>query len=67
MLSTLKNKPNKASQFLTIQEVCDLLCCKKDFIYGLIGDGKLKTYQMSPKMRRVKVSDYEAYIKSLEI
>lgn len=50
-------------EFLTVQEIAEMLKVNKAFIYGLIKEGTLPAVKIG-KAFRVAKSDFEAFLKA---
>lgn len=67
---TKNSEPTKTDisdlYYLTINEVCERTTYDRSSINAFIRDGKLKTEKKNGGKRLVKVSDFEAWWKSID-
>ncbi|MGE4288583.1 MAG: helix-turn-helix transcriptional regulator [Salinivirgaceae bacterium] len=59
-----KKNSNTLGNFLTIEEVTQILNVSKGTIYNLINTGKIKKYKLTAKSTRLKASEIIDYIDS---
>jgi excisionase family DNA binding protein len=62
----MKAKRNSITlgDFLTIEEVTQILNVSKGTIYNLINAGKIKKYKLTTKSTRLKASEIRDYLES---